>query len=54
MSLLLLKSFTSEVVSSVIVEERLLDVGESETSSPIDLAIFPTTKSFFRGDDGSE
>ena len=37
-----------------LVEERLLDVGQSETPSPIDLAFFPTTKSFFCGDDGSE
>ena len=40
-------SLTSEMVSPVIVEERLLDVGKSETSGPIGLAIFPTKKASF-------
>ena len=35
------------MVSSVIVEEHLLNVGESETSSPIDLAIFLQQKASF-------
>lgn len=42
------------MVSLVIVEERLLNVGETETSSPIDIAISLTIKRFFRGDDSSE